>query len=279
MKARLNNTLAAVAVLAALSGWSGASQACPAQPYVSAVCTMANNYAPVGYMQANGQLVSVVQAQALYTLIGTTFGGSPNVNFNLPDLRGRFLLGAGQQPGNAAYRIGDKGGAETVMLTPANLPPLTSSTQSGTVTIPAATGTVDLSTVTGGTATLSGLSFTANANGLNLMASDQPGQGNTANGNALGTANTPSVKLYVNATPNVNMAAGSISGTVNGTIPATTAKIALQGQLSVPVPQQTVNLSAPVSVPNPGQQPISIMPPYLVMNYYIAVDGDFPAHP
>jgi len=278
MQARLRETLAAIGV-AALTGWSGASFACPSEPFISTVCIMANDFAPVGFMQAAGQQLPIRGNDALFALIGTTYGGDGNTNFNLPDLRGRFLLGAGQQPGGIPYVPGASGGKETVTLTAANLPTLQSSQINGYASIPVAAATVDLAGATGLTATLSGMTFTANADGLNLKATDTAGAINTANGNALGTANTPNVRLYVNATPNVTMAPGSIDGTITGTIPATTAKVNFQGKAAVQIPAQSATVSGTVVFPNTNQQAIGIMPPYLAMNYYIAVQGIYPPRP
>lgn len=275
MGARLSKTLAAIGA-AALAGWSGASLACPSEPYLSTVCVMANNYAPYGFMLAAGQQLPINGNEALFTLLGATYGGDGKTNFKLPDLRGRFLLGAGQQPGGTAYAPGASGGSEAVTLAPANLPTLQSSQINGYASIPVAAATVDLASATGLTATLSGMTFTANADGLNLKATDTAGAINTANGNALGTANTPNVKLYVNATPNVTMAPGSIDGTITGTIPATTAKVNFQGKAAVQIPAQSATVSGTVSFPNASQQPINTMPPYLAMNYYIAIQGIFP---
>jgi microcystin-dependent protein len=276
MNARSNKTVAGFAMAAALMAWSGASLACPFEPYMSTVCVMANQYAPVGFLPAAGQKLTVAQYQAMFSLLGNTYGGDGVKDFALPDLRGRFLLGAGQQPNGPVHVLGSTGGQESVTLTQLNLPPMASSPVTSTVTLPAAPASVDLSKVTGVSATLSGMSFTASASGLNLMGTDTPGAVTTANGNALGTANTPNVKLYVNAAPNVTMAAGSISGTINGTIPATSAPVSFQGTLPVPVPAQTASVTTSVTFLNPTQQAINIMPPYVALNYYIAVQGTFP---
>lgn len=278
MRTRPSKTLAAIGVTA-LAGWSGASLACPSEPYISTVCIMANNFAPVGFLQAAGQQLPIRGNETLFALIGVTYGGDGSTSFKLPDLRGRFLLGAGQQPNGVAYVPGANGGNEAVTLTSANLPTLQSSQINGYASIPMAAATVDLAGATGLAATLSGMTFTANADGLSLKGTDTAGAINTANGNALGTANTPNVKLYVNATPNVTMAPGSIAGTITGTIPATTAKVNFQGKAAVQIPAQSATVSGTVVFPNASQQPISIMPPYLAMNYYIAVQGIYPQRP
>lgn len=80
------------------------------------------NYAPDNWLQCNGQSLSVSTYQALFALIGNTYGGDSS-NFNLPDLRGRLMVSFGQAPNNGSnYPIGSKGGLETVPLTESNIP-------------------------------------------------------------------------------------------------------------------------------------------------------------
>jgi microcystin-dependent protein len=70
----------------------------------------------VGWAPCDGQLLSISQNEALFNLIGTTFGGDGQTTFALPDLRGRSALGAGQGPGLSQYVQGQLGGAESVAL-------------------------------------------------------------------------------------------------------------------------------------------------------------------
>lgn len=79
--------------------------------FVGEIRLFAFDYAPVGWLQCNGQLIQVALNRALYSLLGNTFGGVPDVSFNLPDLRGRVICGpdsrsgitAGQQSGNESF--------------------------------------------------------------------------------------------------------------------------------------------------------------------------------
>lgn len=93
----LARRLAAVAVaLAALS----AAQAAKAQDcFIGEVRMFAGNYAPRDYMMANGALLPINQYQALFSVLGTTYGGDGRTTFALPDLRGRVAIGAGAGPG------------------------------------------------------------------------------------------------------------------------------------------------------------------------------------
>jgi len=92
-------------------------------PFVGQIEMFAGNFAPVGWMFCEGQLLSISENPTLFNLIGTTYGGDGVQTFALPDLRGRVIISAGQGPGLSNYVIGQTGGAETVTLTQAQLPP------------------------------------------------------------------------------------------------------------------------------------------------------------
>lgn len=92
------------------------------EPYLGQLQLFAFNFVPKGWMPCEGQLLSIQQYQALYALLGTTFGGNGTTTFGLPDLRGRAALGAGQRPGGAYYQLGQQGGSEGVTLMADNLP-------------------------------------------------------------------------------------------------------------------------------------------------------------
>jgi microcystin-dependent protein len=91
------------------------------EPFVGQVIAVGFNFAPAGWALCQGQLLPISENQALYTLIGTTFGGDGQQTFALPDLRGRAALGMGQGPGLGQYVIGQPGGAESVTLTGAQI--------------------------------------------------------------------------------------------------------------------------------------------------------------
>ena len=80
------------------------------------------NFAPVGWALCQGQSLSIAQNTALFSLLGTFFGGDGQQNFNLPDLRSRVAIGQGQGPGLSPYVQGQTGGVETVALTGAQAP-------------------------------------------------------------------------------------------------------------------------------------------------------------
>lgn len=80
------------------------------------------NFAPRNFAFCNGQLLPISQYTALFSLLGTNFGGDGRTTFGLPDLRGRAMVHFGQGPGLQNYALGEKGGTETTTLQPNNLP-------------------------------------------------------------------------------------------------------------------------------------------------------------
>lgn len=96
------------------------------------------NYVPEGWLACNGQTLLAQQYQALYSLIGNTYGGTPGQNFKLPNLAGQVLMGAGNGPGLTPRRVGDAGGTEGVTLGVAQIPVHTHTAQAQNV--PATTG-------------------------------------------------------------------------------------------------------------------------------------------
>lgn len=91
-------------------------------PYIGEIRMFAFNYAPVDWLPCNGQLLPINQYQALFALIGTTYGGNGTTNFALPDLRGRVPMGFGQGPGLTSRNIGNASGNETTTLLATQMP-------------------------------------------------------------------------------------------------------------------------------------------------------------
>ena len=80
------------------------------EPYVAQITMFAGNFAPRGWAFCDGQLLAVAQNDALFSLLGTIYGGDGRTTFGLPDLRGRAAMHAGNGPGLSTYRLGAKGG-------------------------------------------------------------------------------------------------------------------------------------------------------------------------
>lgn len=80
------------------------------------------NFYPAGWLYCDGSLLSIAQNQALFALLGTTFGGNGTTTFALPDLRGRVPVGAGSGPGLSARTLGEISGSESVTILPTQMP-------------------------------------------------------------------------------------------------------------------------------------------------------------
>lgn len=92
------------------------------QPFLGAIILVPYNFAPRGYAFCNGQTLAISQNTALFSLLGTTYGGNGQTTFNLPDLRGRAPVSSGQGAGLSLYSLGQTGGVEQITLTTNNLP-------------------------------------------------------------------------------------------------------------------------------------------------------------
>ena len=88
------------------------------EPFVAEIKMTGTNFAQRGWAKCDGQLLSISQNTALFSLIGTTYGGDGRTTVGLPDLRGRAPMHPGSGPGLTQRRLGEKGGTETVTLTP-----------------------------------------------------------------------------------------------------------------------------------------------------------------
>ncbi|MCQ8181197.1 tail fiber protein [Methylomonas sp. SURF-1] len=108
--------------LIAAAGLPMSASACGAEPFLGEVCTFAFTFCPRGYLPADGSLLPIASNTALFSLLGTTYGGDGRSTFALPDLRGRNPVGTGQGPGLANVFNGEEGGAEQVVLNIAQLP-------------------------------------------------------------------------------------------------------------------------------------------------------------
>ena len=170
----------------------------PTEPYIGQVMIFAGNFAPEGWALCDGRLMPIDQYTALFSLIGTYYGGDGQTTFALPDLRGRAPMHFGQGPGLSSYTLGENGGVEMVML----------------------------------------------------LSNQLPRHSHSAMGNSGAGSN---------ADPAANVwASGSVS--------MYAADTAIDGVMS-PV----------VISSNGGNQPHDNMPPFLTLNYCIALDGIFPS--
>ncbi|WP_448662083.1 phage tail protein [Sphingomonas sp. CJ20] len=95
------------------------------EPFFGQIIQVGFSYAPSGWLNCNGASIPIAQNQALFTLLGTNFGGDGRTSFCVPDARGRALIGTGSAPSLTSRSLGDHGGQEQTTLTVSQLPPHT----------------------------------------------------------------------------------------------------------------------------------------------------------
>ena len=93
-----------------------------ADPFVAEIRMFPFNFAPKGWAFCNGQIMPISQNTALFSLLGTTYGGDGKSNFALPNMQGNAPIHAGQGPGLSLYDLGQTGGSETVTLLESEIP-------------------------------------------------------------------------------------------------------------------------------------------------------------
>jgi microcystin-dependent protein len=91
-------------------------------PFIAQIIMFGGNFAPRGWAFCDGQLLPISSNSALFSILGTTYGGDGRTTFALPDLRGRIAMHPGSGPGLPTYRLGQKGGATTRQMTTAEMP-------------------------------------------------------------------------------------------------------------------------------------------------------------
>jgi microcystin-dependent protein len=134
------------------------------EPFIGQIMMFGGNFAPRGWALCNGQLLPIAQNTALFSILGTTYGGNGQTTFALPNLQGRVAIHPGQSPGTSPYTLGETAGTEQVTLLSNQIPPHNHPlmANSGNAEHPTPTNNV-LATATdsqGGT----GLTYAASAN-------------------------------------------------------------------------------------------------------------------
>ena len=92
------------------------------EPFIAEIIMFAGNFAPRGWAFCSGQILAIAQNTALFSLLGTTYGGNGQTTFALPDLRGRVPMHPFQGPGLSPRNLGEMGGTETVTLITTQMP-------------------------------------------------------------------------------------------------------------------------------------------------------------
>jgi microcystin-dependent protein len=104
-----------------------------ADPFVAEIRIFPFNFPPKGWAWCNGQILPITQNTALFSLVGTFYGGDGKVTFGLPDLQGRAPMHHGQGPGLSLHHLGQSGGTETVTLLESEIPAHTHALRAQTV--------------------------------------------------------------------------------------------------------------------------------------------------
>lgn len=215
------------------------------EPILGEIKLFAGNFAPKGWYTCEGQTLSISQYTALFSLLGTTYGGDGQTTFKLPDLRGSFPTQctniSGPHPGGT-YSFGQIGGTQSYTLTASNFPPHTHTIVKGAGT-----------NLTGGVS----VGTTIQASNVSTGATAIP-----TNGQVLSAVNdiggVGGVGIYNTQTPNVNLAGASSTVTNTLNFDPTGLTLTTWGN---------------------GNTPIPTVPPFVAMQYIIAWQGVYPSRP
>lgn len=220
------------------------------ETYIGTIIAVAFNFAPRGWALCQGQILSIAQNTALFSLLGTTYGGNGTSTFALPNLCGRTLVGQGQGQGLPTVELGQMWGSDsasanvsgttTVTLTAANLPKHTH---------PVSIAGDGFSATSSLNATSAGSGSTSPSAGAALGSTDPRGSGAAA--------------IYVgNATTDVALNAGSVKTQLGGQVNTNTGDNAGSGE--------------PFQMPFNAVVNASVVQPSLGINYIICLEGIFP---
>ncbi len=145
------------------------------EAFIATIMMFGGNFAPRGWAFCNGQIMSIAQNSALFSLLGTTYGGDGIQTFGLPNLQSRMPMHAGNGPGLSDRTLGESGGSENATLTLANMPAhnhqIASMSTNGDQVSPANNFPAENS---GGSAYSSRADSTMNPNAVSVAGSSQP---------------------------------------------------------------------------------------------------------
>ncbi len=123
MLLKLNRSLVVFFVAAVMTTtMAGSKVAQASEPFLGQIQMFGFTFAPRGWANCDGQLLSIAQNSALFSLLGTTYGGDGRTTFGLPDLRGRAAIHTGNGPGLSPRSLGQRGGTQTNTLAIGNMP-------------------------------------------------------------------------------------------------------------------------------------------------------------
>ena len=248
-----------------------AALACGSESYLGTICVTTYNWGcPQDTLPAAGQELPISQYQALYSLMGTMYGGDGQRTFKLPDLRGRVIVGAGAGTGLTPLAVGAKGGAETAALNANNLPAHTHpATTTGMAVTGSAAGSVSVPVTAIARSVDVGNTLVARV--VTSEAASAPLQGPDSTHTMIGKSQGLQGSIYrPTGSPAIDSPVAAkadlpVSGTASGTV-----TLPLTG---------TVTGSVTVG-PNPTNgTPVAVRDPYLSLNACIVVNGLYPMRP
>lgn len=253
------------------------------EPYIGQLIAVGFDFAPKGWAMCNGQLLPINQHQALFSLLGTTYGGNGTTNFGLPDLRGRTLIGMGHGQGLPNVQQGEMGGTPTATLTINQMPAhshvidMKSAEVNLNVT---ATGTIKAGAKASGNFPATSATVTGNVEiPVNKMGGPFV---NGSNPNAGILVNLPaaSPKIYTTIAAD-GIYSGKAIPVAQGiaTVPQTALNLPVSGSVDVPISAKASVGGIATATPTGGSQAHDNMQPYLGMNYCIALEGIYPSRP
>lgn len=229
------------------------------EPYVGEIIAVPFNFAPKGWALCNGQIMPIAQNTALFSLLGTTYGGDGKSTFALPNLEGRIQIGSGQGAGLSEVAQGQEGGEERTMLLQNNLPSHSHAVEVQPKDQPINTVTVkdyqgqDLTT-----------SYTALGT-ITASKSDGTTADSTAAVFAKSTLGPNHVKAYYKPSSPIDLTLSGVPASTQATDNGLTA-----------MDENGIDFTNVKAMPTGGGMPVNNMQPYLTMHYIIALQGVFP---
>jgi microcystin-dependent protein len=236
-----------------------------AEFYMGQLLPFAGNFVIRGTAAANGNLLSISQNTALFSLLGTTYGGNGQTTFGLPNLQGRAPIGYGQSPGTSFYDLGQTSGVENTTLTLSNLPAHNHPVNTSGLAVNTSGLTVNTN---GLTATPN---LTANISTLTATLKAVASAPNTTDpdGDALAQAN---IFTDSGAAPATALDARSVQ--LGGSI-GIGGTVSVGGTASI---GGTATVSGNVTTgPTGSNLPFSVLNPYLAINWLVVIEGLFPS--
>ena len=208
------------------------------EPFLGQIAMFGFNFAPRDWVQCDGQLLPIASNEALFSLLGTIYGGDGRTTFGLPDLRGRAPIGEGRGPGLTTRNLGSSGGRETNQLTVSQMP-------------------------SHNHATISNLSKIEGKSRLKIA---------DGNGNSFGSAGAYLAERAWDKEAKNPIEPYFVEDIENGVIATFTNNNTLKG-LEIDLEATSGGLSIDYTG---GNQPVDNMQPYLAVNYCISLKGIFP---